>query len=70
VARELGADRRPLQTPAIAPVAAGMADKLPVTVSAPDLCGRFSGRVIRGVDTRAATPRGWSIAWRAAASAA
>ncbi|MES2263354.1 MAG: phenylalanine--tRNA ligase subunit beta [Pseudomonadota bacterium] len=29
---------------------------LPVKVSAPDLCGRFSGRVIRGLNAKAATP--------------
>lgn len=29
---------------------------LPVRVSAPDLCGRFSGRIIRGLNARAATP--------------
>jgi phenylalanyl-tRNA synthetase beta chain len=33
---------------------------LPVKVSAPDLCGRFSGRVIRGVNPQAATPA-WMI---------
>ncbi|MBS0499974.1 MAG: phenylalanine--tRNA ligase subunit beta, partial [Proteobacteria bacterium] len=61
VARELSAlTGAPLQTPAIAPVAAGMAEVLPVTVSAPELCGRFSGRVIRHVDTRAATPA-WMV---------
>ncbi len=31
-------------------------DRLPVKISAPDLCGRFSGRIIRGVNARAATP--------------
>lgn len=31
-------------------------DRLPVTVQAPDLCGRFAGRVIRGVNARARTP--------------
>lgn len=31
-------------------------DILPVKVSAPDLCGRFAGRVIRGLNARAATP--------------
>jgi len=59
IARELAAlTGAPLQTPAIpkAPVALP-ADVLPVRVSAPDLCGRFSGRVIRHVNTRAATPR-------------
>ncbi|MBN9405153.1 MAG: phenylalanine--tRNA ligase subunit beta [Burkholderiales bacterium] len=61
VARELSAlTGAPLQTPAIAPVPASMAELLPVTVSAPDLCGRFSGRVIRHVDTRAATPA-WMV---------
>jgi len=35
-------------------------DRLPVSVQASDLCGRFSGRVVRGVDTRAATPA-WMI---------
>lgn len=29
---------------------------LPARVSAPDLCGRFAGRVIRGLNARAATP--------------
>ena len=32
---------------------------LPVGIQAPDLCGRFAGRVIRGVNARAATPTGW-----------
>ncbi|MGE5160986.1 MAG: phenylalanine--tRNA ligase subunit beta, partial [Betaproteobacteria bacterium] len=31
-------------------------ERLPVRIEAPDLCGRFSGRVIRGVDARAPTP--------------
>jgi phenylalanyl-tRNA synthetase beta chain len=29
---------------------------LPVKISAPDLCGRFSGRVIRGLNAKAETP--------------
>ena len=29
---------------------------LPVKISAPDLCGRFSGRIVRGLNARAATP--------------
>ena len=37
-----------------------LADKLPVKVSAPDLCGRFSGRIVRNVNTRAATPQ-WML---------
>ncbi|NDG55541.1 MAG: phenylalanine--tRNA ligase subunit beta, partial [Betaproteobacteria bacterium] len=31
-------------------------DRLPVRVEAADLCGRFCGRVIRGVDAKAQTP--------------
>ena len=44
--------------PSCAPVVATIDDRLPVTVdpAAHDLCGRFSGRVIRGVDAHAATP--------------
>ncbi len=57
IARELAAlTGAPLKTPAIAPVAPELADKLPVRVDVSDLCGRFSGRIVRGVDTRAATP--------------
>ncbi len=61
IARELSAlTGAPLVTPAHPPVAAGVSDVLPVKVSAPDLCGRFSGRVIRHVNTRAATPA-WMV---------
>ena len=61
VAREVAAlTGTPLKTPAIAPVAAKLADKQPVKVSAPDLCGRFSGRIVRNVNTQAATPA-WMV---------
>ncbi len=61
VARELAAlTGAPLKTPTFEPVAARHEATLPVTVSAPDLCGRFSGRVIRNVNTRAATPQ-WMV---------
>ncbi|GAB3492672.1 phenylalanine--tRNA ligase subunit beta [Curvibacter fontanus] len=61
VAREVAAlTGAPLKTPAIAPVAARLADKQPVKVSAPDLCGRFSGRIVRNVNTKAATPQ-WMV---------
>jgi phenylalanyl-tRNA synthetase beta chain len=33
---------------------------LPAKISAPDLCGRFTGRVIRGLNARAATPS-WMV---------
>ncbi len=61
VARELSAlTGAPLGTPPIAPVPVGTQDVLPVKVSAPDLCGRFSGRVIRNVNTQAQTPA-WMV---------
>ena len=57
VAREVAAlTGVPLKAPSFPPVAVGNADKLPVKVSAPDLCGRFSGRIVRNVNTKAATP--------------
>lgn len=61
VAREVAAlTGAPLRTPAIAPVAPTLADELPVQIAAPDLCGRFSGRVVRGIDPKAKTPA-WMI---------
>lgn len=57
VAREVAAlTGMPLQTPAFRPVEVNLDEKLPVKISAPDLCGRFSGRVIRGLNARAETP--------------
>ena len=57
VAREVAAlTGAKLTAPAFAPVPARAADTLPVRVEAPDLCGRFSGRVIRNVNARAPTP--------------
>ena len=57
VAREVAAlTSAPLKTPSFAPVAVSHAQRLPVEVLAPDLCGRFSGRIVRGVNTKAATP--------------
>jgi phenylalanyl-tRNA synthetase beta chain len=61
IAREVSAlTGEPLCTPAIAPVAPVVDDRLPVRVEAPDLCGRFSGRIVRGVDTKARTPA-WMV---------
>ena len=57
VAREVAAlSGRTLQSPDHANVAVNLDEVLPVTIEAPDLCGRFSGRVIRGLDARARTP--------------
>ncbi|MDN4587539.1 phenylalanine--tRNA ligase subunit beta [Xenophilus aerolatus] len=61
IARELAAlTGTPLRTPAIEPVVPQHDDKLAVKVEAPDLCGRFSGRIVRGVNTQAATPA-WMV---------
>jgi phenylalanyl-tRNA synthetase beta chain len=61
VAREISAlTGSPLHTPAIQPVRPTHDGRLPVQVLAPELCGRFSGRVIRGVNTKARTPA-WMV---------
>lgn len=61
IARELSAlTGAPLKQPEFPPVAQAHTDRLPVKISAPDLCGRFSGRIVRGVNPRAATPQ-WMV---------
>jgi phenylalanyl-tRNA synthetase beta chain len=61
VAREVAAiTSAPLKLPTFARVAVDDDSTLPVSVEAPDLCGRFSGRVVRHVDPRATTPR-WMV---------
>ncbi|MFO1342617.1 MAG: phenylalanine--tRNA ligase subunit beta [Burkholderiales bacterium] len=57
VAREVHAiTGAPLAPASIGEVKATLTDVLPVKVLAPDLCGRFAGRVIRGVNAKASTP--------------
>ncbi len=57
IAREVSAlTGAPLTLPAIAPVQPGTDATVPVSVAAPDLCGRFVGRVIQGVNPQAKTP--------------
>jgi len=57
VAREVAAlTGAPLSVPTAAAVPVTLSDRVPVSIQAPDLCGRFAGRVIRGVNARAATP--------------
>ncbi len=57
VAREVSAlTGAPLHVPTFPPVTAQHEQVLPVKIEAPDLCGRFSGRVIRGVNPQAVTP--------------
>jgi phenylalanyl-tRNA synthetase beta chain len=61
IARELSAlTGAPLATPSFPPVPPRFADTLPVTIEAPDLCGRFSGRIVRNVNTQAQTPA-WMV---------
>ncbi|MEO6921091.1 MAG: phenylalanine--tRNA ligase subunit beta [Collimonas sp.] len=58
VAREVSAlTGTSLKQPVYQVVAANITETLPVKISAPDLCGRFSGRVIRGLNAKAATPQ-------------
>ncbi|MFC7514026.1 phenylalanine--tRNA ligase subunit beta [Herbaspirillum sp. GCM10030257] len=57
VAREVSAlTGAPLRAPTYKAVEPNTDEKLPVKISAPDLCGRFSGRIIRGLNARAQTP--------------
>jgi len=61
VAREVAAlTGSPLRSPVIAPVDPSITDRLPVRVEASDLCGRFSGRIVRGVNPKARTPA-WMV---------
>ncbi len=61
IARELSAlTGAPLKSPVIEPVKPRFDAKLPVDIEAPDLCGRFSGRIVRGVNPKAKTPQ-WMI---------
>jgi phenylalanyl-tRNA synthetase beta chain len=61
VAREVSAlTGAPLLSPTFPTIPVGNDEKLAVKISAPDLCGRFSGRVIRNVNTKATTPQ-WMV---------
>jgi phenylalanyl-tRNA synthetase beta chain len=61
VAREVAAlTGAPLRQPAFPPVQPRSDRVLPVEVQAADLCGRFSGRVVLGVNTQAKTPA-WMV---------
>jgi phenylalanyl-tRNA synthetase beta chain len=58
VAREVAAlTASPLESPAIKPVAAKSQARQPFGISSPEGCGRFTGRVIRGVNAAAPTPQ-------------
>jgi phenylalanyl-tRNA synthetase beta chain len=61
VAREVAAiTGAALQAPQIKPVAAQSAARHPVKISAPEGCGRFTGRVIRNVNAAAPVPE-WMV---------
>ena len=61
VAREVAAlTGSPLCSPPFPPVAVTTSQTLPVKVSATDLCGRFTGRVVRNLNPRASTPQ-WMV---------
>ncbi len=61
VARELSAlTGAPLKNPQFLPVQPSHDARLRVKVLAPDLCGRFSGRIVRNVNTQAKTPQ-WMV---------
>ena len=61
IAREVSAlTGTALTAPEFKALPAQVQDKLSVTVQATDLCGRFSGRVVKGVNPKAQTP-GWMV---------
>ncbi len=61
VAREVAAiTGAPLKVNNFPSVTASHNDKLAVKISAPDLCGRFSGRIVKGVNPKAKTPQ-WMV---------
>ncbi|QDL54625.1 phenylalanine--tRNA ligase subunit beta [Rhodoferax aquaticus] len=61
VAREVAAlTGAPLNAPTFPALAVTNQDSVRVKISAPDLCGRFSGRVVRHINTKAKTPQ-WMI---------
>jgi phenylalanyl-tRNA synthetase beta chain len=61
IAREVAAlTGAPLVEPVFQPAPVALQDRLPVSLQAPDLCGRFTGRIVRGVNTRATTPA-WMV---------
>ena len=61
VAREVAAlTGATLKAQVFPAVAVSDATRLPLRINAPDLCGRFSGRVVKNVNTKAATPQ-WMV---------
>lgn len=61
IAREVSAlTGTPLKAIDYPQAAVASQDKLPVKIEAADLCGRFSGRIVRNVNTQVQTPK-WMV---------
>ena len=61
IAREVSAlTGAPLFSTTFAAIPVSCDDRLPVTISAADLCGRFTGRVMRNINAKAQTPA-WMV---------
>ena len=61
IAREVAAlTGAPLNTPTFASLPPQHQDVLPVQVQAADLCGRFTGRIVKGINPKAQTPQ-WMV---------
>lgn len=61
IAREVAAlTGAPLNEPSFPKLPTNLNDKLPVQVLSPDLCGRFTGRIVRGINPLAPTPA-WMV---------
>ncbi len=57
IAREVAAlTGAPLQLPKVVPVAPALQDTRAIVLDAPAACPRYCGRIVRGVNARAATP--------------
>ncbi len=57
IAREIAVlNQLPFNPPAIAEVPATISDKPSIELSAPEACPRYCGRIIKGLNTKAATP--------------
>ncbi len=57
IAREVGVlNKADVCEPVVAPVAAAIEDKLAISLSAPQACPRYLGRVVKGVNVKADSP--------------
>ncbi|EKN6165850.1 phenylalanine--tRNA ligase subunit beta, partial [Yersinia enterocolitica] len=57
VARDVAVlNKLPLTEPEMNPVASSLKDSLPIRVDAPQACSRYLGRVVKGINVKAATP--------------